>query len=391
MKRMLRKVMVLVLVLALLGTSATVGAVDAGRTKALSFDSETDDILAQLEKDNYNVDYDGSSALNAIFNLMAFQNDKNWEKRADGFSDKALLGYESESDRTFLLSNINSVTLLDYYELDDSDYDASFVLKLDYSVKNESRRYINGINYMLVHLNEDEGKWKVADHRVADTETLRSIASVKRNGIQDSSIEDAITKFNSRMTDGSIINHQGAVVDKIELTVATQSNVMAPLDVGPYNYPPVYIIVKLTKPGNASYHGVSTNSNINMSFITYCRGVLPSEWYPSWHTESLRAGAILVKNYAWYYILTSQYSYDVTDSSASHQSYDTSKIGTSSTDTAVYDMWYNYMTKNGSIWSINYGSTTQNNTNTWANQGYNWIGILQKIYPSSTGVTIWVN
>ena len=35
----------------------------------------------------------------------------------------------------------------------------------------------------------------------------------------------------------------------------------------------------------------------------YVRGVVPSEWISSWHTESLRAGAIAARTYAWSWIL----------------------------------------------------------------------------------------
>lgn len=40
-----------------------------------------------------------------------------------------------------------------------------------------------------------------------------------------------------------------------------------------------------------------------MALEEYVRGVLPHEWIPSWHEESLRAGAIAARSYAWGWIL----------------------------------------------------------------------------------------
>jgi hypothetical protein len=37
-------------------------------------------------------------------------------------------------------------------------------------------------------------------------------------------------------------------------------------------------------------------------FNFYVKHVLPSEWQSSWHQESLRSGAIAVKNYAWHWV-----------------------------------------------------------------------------------------
>ena len=41
----------------------------------------------------------------------------------------------------------------------------------------------------------------------------------------------------------------------------------------------------------------------SVNFDTYCREVLPNEWYPSWPAASLQAGAIAVKMFAWYHHL----------------------------------------------------------------------------------------
>src|SRR5918992_135384 len=40
-----------------------------------------------------------------------------------------------------------------------------------------------------------------------------------------------------------------------------------------------------------------------VDFRTYAKNVLSREWISSWTTESLRSGALAVKNYAWYQVL----------------------------------------------------------------------------------------
>src|SRR5262249_22818997 len=37
-------------------------------------------------------------------------------------------------------------------------------------------------------------------------------------------------------------------------------------------------------------------------FEPYLKGVLPQEWIPGWPTESLRAGALAARSYAWFWI-----------------------------------------------------------------------------------------
>ena len=40
-----------------------------------------------------------------------------------------------------------------------------------------------------------------------------------------------------------------------------------------------------------------------VDFRAYAKNVLSREWISSWTTESLRSGAMAVRNYAWYHVL----------------------------------------------------------------------------------------
>ena len=40
-----------------------------------------------------------------------------------------------------------------------------------------------------------------------------------------------------------------------------------------------------------------------VDFKTYVKVVMPAEWPPAWLPEVLRAGAVAIKQYAWYYTM----------------------------------------------------------------------------------------
>src|SRR6187431_2358975 len=47
----------------------------------------------------------------------------------------------------------------------------------------------------------------------------------------------------------------------------------------------------------------ATGAVETVDFRAYLKNVLSREWISSWTTESIRAGALAVKNYAWYQVL----------------------------------------------------------------------------------------
>ncbi len=61
-----------------------------------------------------------------------------------------------------------------------------------------------------------------------------------------------------------------------------------------------------------------------VSFDTYCRDVLPNEWFPSWPSSSLQAGAIAVKMFGWYHhlhpVTVGGFTFDV-DNTVNFQTY----------------------------------------------------------------------
>ncbi|MBB5626691.1 SpoIID/LytB domain-containing protein [Sphaerisporangium krabiense] len=141
----------------------------------------------------------------------------------------------------------------------------------------------------------------------------------------------------------------------------------------------------------------SLNRVDRVDFKTYIKNVLPNEWRSHWPQQSLRAGAIAVKNFGWYWALRSASKtpsgqcYDVTD----HTSSQVYKPGsaTAATNAAVDATWGVRMTRGGSIFKAQYCSTTtacgnwvtgdwmsQTGSRDKANAGWSYSRILKYYY-----------
>ena len=98
-----------------------------------------------------------------------------------------------------------------------------------------------------------------------------------------------------------------------------------------------------------------------VAFKTYVKNVLPNEWVPSWPAESLKAGAMAVKSYGWYWALHSTRRtsggrcYDVRDDTGDQVYRPSSAV--SSTSAAVDRTWGTRMARSGNILIAHYCST----------------------------------
>jgi peptidoglycan hydrolase-like amidase len=75
-----------------------------------------------------------------------------------------------------------------------------------------------------------------------------------------------------------------------------------------------------------------------INFKEYVKGVLPNEWGSTWNEESLKAGAVAVKMYAWSMYSVRGFVWDCTWS----QVYDP-RVVSEKTDQAVDDTWDYYL------------------------------------------------
>ncbi|QSO55373.1 SpoIID/LytB domain-containing protein [Alicyclobacillus curvatus] len=94
-----------------------------------------------------------------------------------------------------------------------------------------------------------------------------------------------------------------------------------------------------------------------LGFQEYCKDVLPNEWGPSWNLQSLKAGAIAIKMFAWYCTLhpttESGFTYDV-DNTTNFQEFKYLS-GRLETDVATQETWNMvYVPADGVIAQLNY-------------------------------------
>ena len=124
-----------------------------------------------------------------------------------------------------------------------------------------------------------------------------------------------------------------------------------------------------------------------VDFKEYVKHVLPNEWGHDWHEESLKAGAVAVKMYAWTFIEKRGYVWDCNW----NQVYDPS-LEFESTNKAVDDTWNWYMIDEGAIVRTYYDDwldacfgrghecMSQWDSLEKAEKGMNWQNILLKYY-----------
>ncbi|MEW9549765.1 SpoIID/LytB domain-containing protein [Nonomuraea sp. NPDC050783] len=139
-----------------------------------------------------------------------------------------------------------------------------------------------------------------------------------------------------------------------------------------------------------------------VDFKTYVKNVLPNEWVSSWPAESLKAGAMAVKNFGWYWALHSNrrtaggQCFDVYDHTSS-QVYQPGSAK-AATSAAVDATWGTRLTRNGKIFRAQYCSTTtacgnwvtgdwmsQTGSRDKAKEGWSYSRILKHYY---TGIAI---
>ncbi|MGW4943584.1 SpoIID/LytB domain-containing protein [Actinoplanes sp. NPDC004185] len=121
-----------------------------------------------------------------------------------------------------------------------------------------------------------------------------------------------------------------------------------------------------TPPDTIRVGLVSAGAVVTVPFREYVRDTLPNEWVTSWRPAALQAGAVAVKQYAWYYAMNTGHGgtiggqcYDVTDNTASQVYKRNSRQAT--TDAAIDATWGVTLTRGGALFPTQYvaGSSGQ--------------------------------
>lgn len=115
-------------------------------------------------------------------------------------------------------------------------------------------------------------------------------------------------------------------------------------------------------PPTIRVYRTATGAVDSVDFMTYVKNVLSREWISYWTTESLRSGALAVKNYAWYQVIhwrgytsSAGQCFDVFDSTRD-QLYDPSRPTYAPMAAAVDATWGTLAHKNGRIFATYYNA-----------------------------------
>ncbi len=167
-------------------------------------------------------------------------------------------------------------------------------------------------------------------------------------------------------------------------------------------------------PSTIKVKRVSLGRIDTVNFDYYVKHVLPNEWFPSWNSNSLKAGAVAAKEFAWYntsihrkYYWTT--AYDVLDTTAD-QVYNPN-VSYASTNNAVDATWSTIVLKSGAPFQTQFCDGSSNASRTSgqcgekygynnfpsgyfmsqygsqylaSNYGYSWQSILTFYYTNST-------
>ena len=136
----------------------------------------------------------------------------------------------------------------------------------------------------------------------------------------------------------------------------------------------------------------------SVPFEEYCEDVLPNEWVPSWNRESLKAGAMAIRMFAWYHhlhpVTIDGFTFDVDNTTNfQHYRYLSRQPDTNAAFTEIRNLAY--VKQNGEIIELNYRAGIRDDPNWqyrnaqkmaqwgseyWATRGRNYLQILQFYY-----------
>lgn len=260
-------------------------------------------------------DEDCKSLITAYFNAA---NEKDWDtfmKYVCQEDYNYFVNYFADTSEKNGIKQLDSVNVSDLYKIDESEasqyfitdeYDVlaegntySYVAEINCSTETENQYFIDGYNYILMVLAEENNELKVVQVNKPNTELLEKyvINNVEAEAECYEAKQAGINAI-EECDNGRLVGADGQLITE-GFEIATAEIADSDSDINPasrsynklghyttYSYPSS-IRVKLNKTGN--------NAITRVDFSTYMKCVLPNEWYASWNTESLKAGAFCVK------------------------------------------------------------------------------------------------
>lgn len=265
---------------------------------ATAYCENTDEVVSQyvaaLNENDWNTIIEMSPEEDYQENIAFYCNENN-ENNSIGF-----LSIREASLSTIIeleSSNLCDYTNADYYF---TKYGALklYLVGLELSVSNESKYFYNGVNFFLVTLGQEDGRWKVVLFSQAPASVIEENMSTAQvfadddNHVDSSDVSKALEIIRARYQ-GIILDGEGNVIGT---NIATTEEIAEEKGADFANsMVSAQANTDLTRPSTIAVYRTSTGKIEPVEFYKYCKNVLPNEWIGSWNAESLKAGAQAVK------------------------------------------------------------------------------------------------
>lgn len=278
--------------------------------------------------------------------FIHYQNQQQWEKAVALWDQphreklQSFVNDRMNRQNGVGLYNIKKAKIVRWKELKPTDAEPYsyiteanakyYYLAVEQQVHREDKYHLNGINYYLVVVTQQDGSWKISQFSTAPVDLL--VAQRIGFGTSD---ELEMAKILKQRYVGNIVNRSGKILEKFPVhsksLIIERGNSL--IDWRPrtnqnefstqarHHREPTSIRVYLSQKKNKDHYHCPSGCVRRIHFKYYIRNVLPNEWIPSWHPNSLKTGALCVKMYAWYafyYPLASSVGADLYDDTRSH-------------------------------------------------------------------------
>lgn len=258
-------------------------------------------------------------------NLMSYEEVDfyDWYFNDDEYTDGVKQIKSIELEKVFSLNDIQmqkEVLYEDFQVLSNTSDIKAFLVELNCDVTKENVYFQNGINYyLIVFAQETDGTYKIAQFskpsydlleqvikpnlKSADENYENEISALKiayyaEQGVVTNSDEEIITDgYNVMMENkknGEIVNYNE--YKSVQTYASNNYSDHPALKAWLYYSYPSNITVYCNKSGDAN----GKKKVVKVKLQDYIKNTLPNEWYTSWDSDSLKAGALCVKGVAIY-------------------------------------------------------------------------------------------
>lgn len=308
----------------------------------------------------------------------SFLSNKNNEKNHKGLFN--IISAEIIEIKEIALDDVSSFTRIYEYQEQYQQLSAYYV-GINYDVHEETKYYFDGVNYNLIITAIEDDAWKIVEMSDAPIESLVPMGL----GFNSISESKALNIVNERIS-GTVVDSHGKKIEKLSTKDDTDDE----------HERPDYVRVYFTEIGEVE----------DIDLYTYVKNVLPNEWYASWPSESLKAGALAVKMYGWYHTYHPKWATlgaDVKDTTADQvykpnsEHEDTTAainaldgIGLENSDGNIFETQYNAGYEN-TVGDPCTGKISQWGSKYFADEGYDYLYICRYYYDESDKSTGTVN